>query len=912
MPSALLTGQMAGQAAGPLRWHLVPRFMLRVGGLPFGTAGRLAAPRSAAWAEQVLDAEAVLRDRGAALADALEECVAAHLDDPQARRVLINLRRDVFNSRAPRGLDRAAALLPQAPAAALREWLAVLERRDCLLGTGGVIVAEELADCRDELRTIAETSDLRHGIQLSSPSLDEYLGGYLARPDGRPLSKRERRIERSLLEYLFRTACKTSPFSTLTSVCLGTFESSEVGSERGGTGAVQPLRAVAGGWAKRSATRLNVAVLSRLSALMAAAPHVRGDLPVRATGGLEVHADRVRYLRKQRGNGGNEDAAVTLDAVHERLFYLPTGDVLADVLKVLSDDEPVRFADAVEQLCEMRPGRARADVEEYVSHLLRLGMLVVPDLQLDIHDPDPVAGYQGGLRRIGAPWADDVAGAVARMGACVAEFAGAPLGRRRALLAGIGATVDEAHRILGHDDAPVLRTLVYEDTTLPEVAVTGDQRAWAAHITPGLRQLARVLPAFDGNLVRRLLTKGYFKVRYGAGGRCEDFLSFAHEFGQDIYDNYSRRLMRHQRFDGTTFRPYDNWFRQEEITAVDRARAAVATEIGVRLQETGPDGELVLDDAFVDTVADLLPAPTGSLQPLSFFLQLARQEGGEPLPVVNRVYSGLTLLFSRFAHLFDDGLTADLRASLDAVVPDGAVFAELKGGYDTTNLNLHPVVTPYEIVCPGETSRRPAAEQITIDDLVVEHDAAADRLLLRSRRLGVEVIPVYLGFLLPMALPEVQQVLLTFSYTSMAQLDLWAGTAAGGGEDVVLPRVRLGNVVLQRRTWRIAPASLPERPAGVGDEQWYLEWRRWKREHGLPRHVFASLGGEHKPQYVDFDSFLSVQLLDTAARGTESTVVLTEMLPGPDELWLRDGDRRYVTELTVELDGTTRSGGTDR
>ena len=36
-------------------------------------------------------------------------------------------------------------------------------------------------------------------------------------------SKRARRVERSVLEYLLRTACKTSPFSTLTAVGVGTF-----------------------------------------------------------------------------------------------------------------------------------------------------------------------------------------------------------------------------------------------------------------------------------------------------------------------------------------------------------------------------------------------------------------------------------------------------------------------------------------------------------------------------------------------------------------------------------------------------------------------------------------------------------------------------------------------------------------
>ena len=379
--------------------------------------------------------------------------------------------------------------------------------------------------------------------------------------------------------------------------------------------------------------------------------------------------------------------------------------------------------------------------------------------------------------------------------------------------------------------------------------------------------------------------------------------------------------MRHQRFDGTGFRPYDNWFRQEEIAGIDRARAAVAEEMGRRCREARAAGaDVELDEGFLATVEGLLPrsealrslsfflqlADSGARRPCSrrsFFLQVAEDGAGDPLVVVNRVYSGLTLLFSRFAHCFDDGLTASLRQSLADAVPEGAVFAELKGGYDATNLNLHPVVTPYEVVCPGETSFRPPHEQIPVEDLVIEHDAAADRLRLRSRRLGVEVIPVYLGFLLPMALPEVQQVLLNFSCTTMVQLDLWEGTGLPDGDSGVLPRVRLGNMVLQRKSWRFAADHLPPAVAGQSDQEWYLAWREWQRSRGLPSRVFASLGGEHKPQYVDFDSYACVRLLETAARKSDSAVVLTEMLPGPDQLWLRDGRHRYVTELTVQLDG---------
>jgi hypothetical protein len=913
MPSALLPEQAhpAGQddpAANRAAWQITPRFMLRVGGLPFETADRLTTPGAAAWADRVLDGEARLREHGARLSDLLEARVAEHLDDPRARRLLINLRRDVFTGRAPRGLDRALPLLPEEEASELRQWVRTRAAQDELLRGGEEVLAEETAESRAALRRIARTTDLRLGVQLSSPTLDEHLDAYLGRSGGR-LSKRERRIERSLLEYLYRTACKTSPFSTLTSVCAGTFTDEA---------AAGPLRLTADSWDKRSTTRLNVAVLSRLSALMADTPAARGDLPVRATGGLEVHRDRVRYLRRLREKAGAEDAAVTLDTVHENLYYLPAGELLADVLR-LTDGAALRFDDLVDRLCKLGEDRPAKEVGEYVAALLRLGMLVVPGLQLDIHDPDPVASYRAGLTALRAPWADEVAALVDHLGGLVADFAAAGPAKRRELLAGLADGVREAHRVLGRDDLPVLRTLVYEDTTLPEAEATADRALWSRALLPDLKRLAPLMPAFDGNEVRRMVTKGFFTIRYGEGGRCEDVLTFAHEFLQDFYDNYNQRLMRHQRFDGTAFRSYDNWFRQPEISGIDRGRHQAATRIASLMAErdaagVGPDTELALDDAFLRSVVDELPAPgPRQLRSLSFFLQLAETGHGEdPLAVVNRVYSGLTLMFSRFGHLFDTRLTDDLRAALEAVTPEGAVLAELRGGYDATNLNLHPAVTPYELVCPGEAAFRPQEERIPVEDLVIEHDPAADRLLLRSRRLGVEVVPVYLGFLLPMALPQVQQVLLNFSPTTLVQLDLWSGTGlAADDRPVSLPRIRLGNLVLQRRSWRIPPDRLPAFPAGAGEAERLLGWRRWQRELGLPRRVFAALGGDHKPQYVDFDSHLCLGVLEHAARGSSSTLVFSEMLPGPDEQAVREtgphgegGGPARVTELTVEMSTT--------
>ncbi|PJT49535.1 lantibiotic dehydratase, partial [Streptomyces albidoflavus] len=96
---------------------------------------------------------------------------------------------------------------------------------------------------------------LRRGLLLASPTLDAGLDAYVRRTAADPAAtpdKKHRKIERSLLSYLYRTACKTSPFSTFTGVGLGTFTD---GEPHAGPGAF-PL-AVADAWP--TAARLNTA-----------------------------------------------------------------------------------------------------------------------------------------------------------------------------------------------------------------------------------------------------------------------------------------------------------------------------------------------------------------------------------------------------------------------------------------------------------------------------------------------------------------------------------------------------------------------------------------------------------------------------------------------------------------------------
>ncbi|MFD1320675.1 lantibiotic dehydratase [Micromonospora sonneratiae] len=922
-----VTAMRSGAAASEVHWRMPDVFMLRTAGLPIEVADALAFDDTSAWTRRVLDLEGRLRRTGQELADALQDAVARNLDDGQLRQRLIRLRRDVYNLRAPRQADPAAWPVDQLGVDTherLCDWLTTFATYRAELADGAQILDRDLTDRRTILRQLADDPDLRGGILLSSPSLDQYLSTYL-RDTGTP-SKRARRVERSLLEYAFRTACKTSPFSRLTTVNVGTFRDD-------GTDVLlaADIRDADGPTPKRAGSRLNLATIGRLSAIVLADETLRPDLPVTLTTGWRIQHGRLRYLRRRRISNEDGDAAITMESIHESLFVLPTGQLLADILAVFEGGQVLRLATVVERLTSER--RPAAEVAQYLHHLLRVGLLVVPNLQLDIHADDPVAHYQASLREIGTGWADRLADRVHTVNQLASAYPDEDIAGRRQTLAGIRAELTAAHTDLSRPEIPAPRTLVYEDAALvTRHPVTADRGRWEREVLPGLRALARLMPVFDINLPRRLVTKGFFRARYGVGGRCDDLLTFAHEFQQDFFEHYSGRSMRRRAFDEQNrYVRQENWFRLDEITALDDARMEVAQRINDAYHALPTDAtELVLDDAFMTEVAAMVPDRLGELDPRSFFLQIAEGAAGTRV-VVNRIYSGMTLLFSRFAYLFqDEDLTGRLRAELAQLQPAGAVLAELKGGYDATNLNLHPAVTPYELVCPGEISFRPEAEQIHMDDLVITHDAGADRLVLRSRRLDAEVIPVYLGFLLPMALPEVQQVLLNFAYVGMAQPDLWAGTTVPlpGRGIATYPRIRHRDLVLQRRMWKLHPDYLP--PARTPDQSeadWVLSWARWRRDNDLPRRVFATAEGgrrsdgdavdgaggggagdpagrpEHKPLYVDFDSPFSLYLLDALARRAGSRLVLNEMLPDRDEQVLRGGAGSYVTELTVELNG---------
>jgi len=126
-----------------------------------------------------------------------------------------------------------------------------------------------------------------------------------------------------------------------------------------------------------------------------------------------------------------------------------------------------------------------------------------------------------------------------------------------------------------------------------------------------------------------------------------------------------------------------------------------------------------------------------------------------------------------------------------------------------------------------------------------------------------------------------------------------------------IPRIMIDRLVVQREQWFCRAADM----AFAQEEEEsarFFEARRWIHEHQMPRFVFARAHIEEKPFYVDFESPVYVEILAKlvrrvlASEDPESRVVISEMLPTADQLWLTDiENNRYSSELRIVMvDGT--------
>jgi hypothetical protein len=267
----------------------------------------------------------------------------------------------------------------------------------------------------------------------------------------------------------------------------------------------------------------------------------------------------------------------------------------------------------------------------------------------------------------------------------------------------------------------------------------------------------------------------------------------------------------------------------------------------------------------------------GDAAPPRFACGVLFQEHGARI-ALNALY-GAGLAAARLARLHGNeaGFAETVRTSVTMLSPPGAVIAEITYRHSgrTANAGLHPRVFAHAIVLPGETPD-PDVEPIPLRDLLVRWDAAAERFVLRSRRLDREVVPVLANGLSPDGFVAFLVAIGQQDAQPLAWFRDLAPRRAGP-----LPRVASGDTVLFRRRWQWTPEDTARildpaaRPAVR-----FARVQQWREEANAPRHVFVDFPRHAKPVHYDLTAPGRIEALARSA-AERAAPTLREMWPVP-------------------------------
>ena len=561
-----------------------------------------------------------------------------------------------------------------------------------------------------------------------------------------------------------------------------------------------------------------------------------------------------RTLR-ELGDGRVEVLGDAYTVINSRFWRLQRRRVIAvhpAVASILADARAPAPGDHLARRLE-QAGLSPESADGVLAKSVERGLLW-PSPHTDVFDDEPGRSTLGLLE--GTPAAEPLAELAAG-----AELLGrASAADRLAVVERCAAAARRARAALSLPEADQSRPPLIEGS--PELALDGA-------LPDGIVGLVAELAEWLGEHLELKHEYGYIRDRFveqfGAGGTCDDVVRFAAQ----IADGMGQSL--------------EMW----DPTAVGAERRGPR-----RRGERGVGVTALLQVA--------APAADAAAR-------------GDAHAVVNRVYEGVGWLAARHSLGIRPG-AASLRGALrewlvDAHAPAEPVDFPICG--DCSDLQVHPRLTRRVLAWPGEPLLPGRTGTFDPARLRLRHDLETNMLELREAD-GPLIAPVFLGSALPTPAWGSAYAVATLAHPFRLERPLFPRPRELGDAVDHRARVVSGRLILRRACWWLPARRIQERWYSVSGAQRLLRARADCERDGLPLVFFAQpasflpsglpavIPELAKPLWVDVRNPFCLDALEqVVARG--DWLLVEEMVPGPEELWLSlDGEAR-VSEFHVEF-----------
>jgi thiopeptide-type bacteriocin biosynthesis protein len=750
-------------------------------------------------------------------------------------------------------------------------------------------LAADRALLRARLDALATRPEVLEAVFVASPSLADALEIWRREPDG----KKGQRAERALVRYFLRMASRATPFGMFSGTST-VLLAPAVGQEGVAPPTLLTLEPRA---AYRRHTRLDMDYLFALCEELERDPAMRRELRYRPNSSLYRAAGRLRYAEARLEDKVRShhlvavESADYLEATLERARGgARAADLAAALVTTAAATDPADTA-AADGDFEI----SREDADAFLGELID-SQVLVSDLSPPVTGPEAIHDLVDHLSGLAA--GQEAARRLAAARDALAELdaggPGAPPERYRAIAADLESL-----------PTPVEMARLFQVDMVKPPAAASLGPAVMAEIVRGVDVLRRLSGRMRQESLDRFRKE--FQERYGDQREAplvevlDEEIGIGFERSSEVGAEASP-LLRGLALGAPPAEPSYAWGAHQAVllAKLHEAQSAGAQQIeltAAELDRMAPPSTAEpqpFPDAF-QALATVAATSPEALERGEFKLLLGGASGPSGARLLGRFCHGDELLCSQTME--------HLRAE-EALHP-GAVFAEIvhlpQGRIG--NILSRPVLREHEIPFLGR-SGAPEERQIPITDLLVS--VRGNQIVLRSRRLGKEVIPRLtsahnfamrsLGIYRFLCTVQSQQVLGGVGF-SWGPLD----------SAPFLPRLTHGRLVLARASWWMTEEEIKRLAKTVGASR-YAAVQEWRQRRRLPRLVTLADGDNEL--LVDLDNPLAIDaFLDVVEERDRAR--LHELFPGPEELVARGPEGRFVHELVVPFHRLPRPAPTE-
>lgn len=882
---------------------LHPYFIVRVAGMPFSILESYRASQTV----NTLNEMDSIRNRTMLTKDNICEQLEKYvgkLTNDKIRRQLINYKRNIYNNRSPKvGIDSFEEVLPTHLFDLIKQWERAQDKQQQLLDAAAEQYNNEYDYIRRLLQQHMNHPNFLNGIAFSSKDMLAKVIKYIDTPLEQH-NKKLRKSEASMTQFVSRVAAKTSPLSTFTPISIGQW------TDKSNQCSISHIDS----HGPRTDVEINHAIIERIMQSFINHKQTRPYLSFGINPSLSILNSKIHYIKK------TDDSKLRPKVVNtiEQPVTLDYNAPLQIVVQLFQGEKTQSFQQLIAAIAE-RIQQPEESIESFIHQLIDL-QIVVPIVNQYEQTDDKLDDAQALLARIPTDSSRILEEQFSRVKrALVAYERQEAEGRLECL-----KEIDEAiltciEWLEASISTEALKTPIYEDSYLSTSTITLSKDQFKP-ILSDLRLLQQLTPIFDSNFRLQSMIAKHFVDQYGEDGTCERPLDFISEL-IPIMKQWGDSLL-------PTVSAQEIHGDSEDIIQLNRLKGTFLNDLMLKMSEAHEEVRLCKDElqAIIDQIPQAVRKRTVSQ---SFFGQWGIDHEGSSFYVINQIYHGYSMFFSRFLKQYSPELTADMKNYVRTLFADDETPVEYLGTFGF-NANLHPPLTDYELDIASLPDGHSTTSKVQFEDLTVKYDREKHRVYLHHQELG-KLNVLYLGFLMPFSLPLIVRALSQmFNSGNISTLFILHKerrlTKEEGDQIRVYPRVRLGKVVISRKKWIVPNHLLPVRQKGEDDVTYFHRLLEWHRSNNIPDQVFYRLipmdeqsvqsddsdpsasdidFTQFKPQYMNFESPLFVKMIDKQLRQTDYGLVIEEMSPTPSELPIQNEREKYVSELLIELSQTS-------